>query len=66
MNNFEEELNKIRVEIYEELKNLTNEESSKLIGERARKIAEQFNIRIIAETPMKAGAHDLPCVSLPR
>ena len=66
MDNFEDELNKIRVEIYEEMKNMTNEESSKLIGERARKIAEQFHIKIIAETLMKASARDLHPASLSR
>ena len=65
MNNFEDELNKIRVEIYEELKDLSNAESARIVNERARKIAEQFNIKIIAETPMKSGAHDLR-VPLPR
>jgi hypothetical protein len=51
MSNFEEELDQIRIEIYEELKDLTNTESSKIIGDRAREIAEQYHITIIAESP---------------
>ena len=56
MTKFEEELDQIRIEIYEELKDLTNAESSKIIGERAREIAEQFQIKIIAESPKKASS----------
>jgi hypothetical protein len=47
MSHFEDELDKIRIEIYEELKGLSNADSSKLVGERARKIAEQYRIKII-------------------
>ena len=60
---FEDELNRIRVKIYEEIKDLTNEESAKLLNERARRIAEEFNITIIKETPMKASSRDLQHVS---
>ena len=56
MSNFENELDKIRVDIYEELKGMTNAESSKLIGERGRKIAEQYHIKIITESPGKTSS----------
>ena len=47
MSRFEDELDKIRVEMYEELKDLSNAESAKVIGERVRKTVEQFHIKII-------------------
>ena len=59
MSNFEEELDKIRIGIYEELKGMTNAESSKIIGERAREIAEQFHIPMIAESPEKMSSRHL-------
>ena len=53
MDNFEEELNKIRIEIYEEWKGLSNAEIAKLVGEHAREIAEQYHLKIIPESPRK-------------
>ncbi|MCL2120478.1 MAG: hypothetical protein FWH27_18855 [Planctomycetaceae bacterium] len=41
------------MDIHEELKDLTNAESSRIIGERAREIAEQYHIEMIAESPRK-------------
>ena len=58
MNNFEDELDKIRIERYEEMKDLSNAEAVRIVNERARKIAEQYNIKIIAESPRKASPHD--------
>ena len=58
MDNFKDELDKIRVELYEEWKDLSNAESAKLIGERARKITKQYHIKIIAESPRKTNSRD--------
>ena len=58
MNSFEDELDKIRVELYEEWKDLSNAELAKLVNERARKVAEQYHIKVIAESPRKASPHD--------
>ena len=58
MDNFEDELDRIRVELYEEWKDLSNAELSKLLGEHAREIAEQYHIKIIPESPMKASLRD--------
>lgn len=59
MSNFEDELDRIRVELYEELKGLTNAESAKIVGERAKKIAEQYKIRIVTESPRKRSSCNL-------
>ena len=58
LNNFEDELDKIRVELYEEWKDLPDAELSKLLGEHAREIAEQYHIKTIAESPRKASPHE--------
>ena len=54
MSNFEEELDKIRVEIYEEWKGLSNAEIAKLVRERTREIVKQYNIKTIPESYRKA------------
>jgi len=56
--NFEDELDRIRIEIYNEWKDLSSAEVAKLIGERTRKIAEQYHIELIEESPRKASSHD--------
>ena len=53
MSNFEDDLDKIRVQLYEEFKGMSNAESAKVIGERAKKVAEQYNIKIISEASVK-------------
>jgi len=62
-NHFEDELDKIRIALYEEFKDMSNEESARIIGERARKIAEEFHIKIIKESPRKSSCCDLHRVS---
>ena len=59
MSNFEDELDRIRVELYEELKGLTNAESAKIVGSRTKKIAEQYKIKIIAESPRRRSSCNL-------
>ena len=58
MDNFEDELDRIRVELYEEWKDLSDAELSKLIRERTQKIAEQYNIKIIPESYRKTSTRE--------
>jgi hypothetical protein len=47
MNNFEDELDKIRIQLYEETKNLDKISLVKAINSNAKKIADEFGIKII-------------------
>ena len=44
--NPETEINRIRLEIYEETKNLTREERTRTSNERGQKLAAQYGFRI--------------------
>lgn len=47
MNNFEYELDKIRVQLYEETKNMDKASLVKTVNANAKKIADEFGIKII-------------------
>ncbi|MDR3047365.1 MAG: hypothetical protein LBU51_07110 [Bacteroidales bacterium] len=47
MNNFEDELDKIRVQLYEETKNMDKASLVKTVNANAKKIADEFGIKII-------------------
>ena len=48
MNDFEDELDAIRIALYEENKHLSDEDFVKRINERGRAIAEQFGFTVIS------------------
>ena len=48
MTNYEAELDAIRIKLYEETQNLTNEEKNKHLREKGRKLAEQFGFIIVS------------------
>jgi hypothetical protein len=50
MDNFENQLDKIRIQIFEETKNMENSEMTHMINEHARQIAKEFGIRMIKDT----------------
>jgi hypothetical protein len=49
MNNFEDQLDVIRAELYEETKDMTNADAARFVNETARPIAEKYGIKIIKE-----------------
>ncbi|MDR3283898.1 MAG: hypothetical protein LBS97_01825 [Treponema sp.] len=49
MNNFEDQLDVIRAELYEETKNMTNADAARFVNETARPIAAKYGIKIIKE-----------------
>jgi phenylalanyl-tRNA synthetase beta subunit len=44
---YENQLDAIRVGLYEQTKNLTNHEVARVTNEHARKIADKYGIRIV-------------------
>jgi hypothetical protein len=51
MDNYENELDKTRVKLYEETNNMKKDEIIGMVNTHARKIAEEFGIRIVKEIP---------------
>ncbi|MDR1560582.1 MAG: hypothetical protein LBS84_12995 [Clostridiales bacterium] len=51
VNDFEIQLDKIRVDLYEETKNMTNAEAAHEINESTHKLAERYGFKIIKSTP---------------
>jgi septin family protein len=47
-NRIEEELDAIRIKLYEEMKDLTPEEHTKKTNERLQKLAEQYGFTIVS------------------
>ena len=47
-NTIEEELNKIRIELYEAEKHLSSEECVKRAKDRTRKTAEKYGLRVVS------------------
>ena len=47
MHKYENEINTIRIKLYEETKDLTNEEKNKRLRDKGQKLAEQFGFTII-------------------
>ena len=47
MINYENEIDAIRIKLYEETKDLTNEEKNKRLRDKGHKLAEQFGFTII-------------------
>ena len=45
--NFEDLLDAIRVELYEQTKDMTNSEAARVTNEHAKKIAEEYGIKIV-------------------
>ncbi|MDR2346234.1 MAG: hypothetical protein LBE18_09225 [Planctomycetaceae bacterium] len=50
MTNYENELDKIRIKLYEETSNMKKDEIVKMVNTHAQKIAQEFGIRIVKET----------------
>jgi hypothetical protein len=53
MDNYENELDKIRIKLYEETNNMKKDEIIGIVNTHAQKIAKEFGIRIVKETPEK-------------
>jgi hypothetical protein len=53
MNNFEDELDKIRIQLYEETKDLDKASLVKTVNSNAKKIADEFGIKIIKFNALK-------------
>lgn len=49
-NNFETELDKIRVKLYEETKHMTVEEHTQYVNDKGRKLASEFGFTIAEPT----------------
>ena len=45
--NYEDLLNAIRVDIYERTKDMSNSEAARVTNEHAKKIAEEYGIKIV-------------------
>ena len=50
MNNYEKELDEIRIKLYEETNNMEKDDIIMLINTHARNIAQDFGIKIAKET----------------
>ena len=50
MNNFEEQLDKIRIGLYEKTKNMNKEDIIQNVNSNAKKIANEFGIKITHDT----------------
>ena len=48
-NNYEDQLDAIRVDLYEQTKDMTNSDAARITNEHARKIAEQYGIKMVRE-----------------
>jgi hypothetical protein len=46
MDGFEDELDDIRAELYEETENMTNDEATQFVNDTARRIAAMYGIKI--------------------
>jgi hypothetical protein len=53
MNNFEDELDRIRIQLYEETKNLDKASLIKRVNSNAKKIADELGIKIIKTENIK-------------
>jgi hypothetical protein len=49
MNNFEDQLDKIRVELYEETKDMAKQDAINHVNNTAKRIAAKYGIKIIKE-----------------
>jgi len=47
-NSYEDVLDAIRVDLYEQTKDMTNSDAACVINEHAKKIAEEFGIKIVS------------------
>jgi pyruvate formate-lyase activating enzyme-like uncharacterized protein len=50
MNNYENELDEIRIKLYEETNSMGKDEIVRMVNTHARKIAQEFGIPIVKET----------------
>jgi hypothetical protein len=50
MNNYENELDEIRIKLYEETSNMKKDEIVRMINTHAQKIAQEFGIHIAKKT----------------
>ena len=51
-NKYEAEIDAIRIKLYEETKDLTNEEKNNRLREKGHRLAEQFGFTIMPSTPL--------------
>ncbi|MDR0609440.1 MAG: hypothetical protein LBG58_04975 [Planctomycetaceae bacterium] len=49
MNNYENELDEIRIKLYEEMNNMEKDEIVRMVNTHAKKIAQEFGIHIVKE-----------------
>jgi hypothetical protein len=49
MNNFEDQLDKIRLELYEETKDMAKQDDINHVNDTAKRIAAKYGIKIIKE-----------------
>jgi hypothetical protein len=49
MNNYEDQLDEIRIKLYEETNGLEKDEIIRMVNSHAKKVAQEFGIRIINE-----------------
>jgi hypothetical protein len=54
MNNYEDQLDEIRVKLFEETNGMKKAEIIKLVNSHAKKIAQEFGISIINEEKIKS------------
>ena len=57
MNRCEAEIDAIRLQLYEETKNLTKEERSKRLRDRTQKLAEEFGFTIVPSANSKLASN---------
>lgn len=51
INNFENQLDEIRIELYERTKNMKKEDAVAVINMNGKKIAEKYGITVVKTTP---------------
>jgi hypothetical protein len=51
MQTFEDQLEEIRIRLYEETKDMPTADAVRLVNDRARKIGEKYGFRLIKESP---------------
>ncbi|MDR3131425.1 MAG: hypothetical protein LBU18_07750 [Treponema sp.] len=49
MNNYEDQLDEIRIKLYEEMNGLKKNEIIRMVNSHAQKVAQEFGIHIIKE-----------------
>jgi hypothetical protein len=53
MNNYEDEFDEIRIQLYEETKNLDKASLVEMVNSNAKKIADKFGIKIVKNSNIR-------------